>query len=214
MDVHPKDRVFLVYSVAFDGKRGTRFCLSSSYPDTILAAFSGVLWSTLCNGGTLCLASKMDIAAVARTVTHLPVTPSLLSSLEPSEFQLIRLIFVGGEALPLQLVQSWAIPNRRIFNCYGPTETTCVSTMTEVGAGTQQVTIGKPLRGYVVFLVDEALKPVGLGCSGEILIGGVGVARGYLNNPEMTRERFVRFEWLEKGLGGDLCNVWYRTGDL
>ncbi|EGN95868.1 hypothetical protein SERLA73DRAFT_76920 [Serpula lacrymans var. lacrymans S7.3] len=195
MDVHPGDRVFLVYSVAFD-------------------AFSGVIWSTLCNGGTICLADRSNLATVAKSVSHLPVTPSLLSSLIPSDYPNIRGIYCGGEVLPISLVQSWAFAGRRIFNCYGPTETTCVSTMTEVGPSTKQVTIGGPLAGYAVLVVDESLRPVPIGQSGELIIGGLGVARGYYNNPKLTSEKFVKMEWVEIMLGLKRTGRWYRTGDF
>lgn len=179
-----------------------------------LTACSGVIWSTLCNGATLCLADKTNIAAVAKRVTHFPCTPSLLSSLSPNEYPQIRGVFAGGEALPLSLVQSWARDGRRIFNCYGPTETTCAATVTEVRADSRQVTIGGPLVGYAVLVVDQDLKPVGVGVSGELVIGGRGVARGYYGNEKLTSEKFVELEWVEKTLGIKSSGKWYRTGDL
>ncbi|KAI0946415.1 Nonribosomal Peptide Synthase (NRPS) [Taiwanofungus camphoratus] len=195
LGVKPGDRAFLVFSIAFD-------------------ACSGVIWSTLCNGATLCLADKTNIAAVAKRVTHFPCTPSLLSSLSPNEYPQIRGVFAGGEALPLSLVQSWARDGRRIFNCYGPTETTCAATVTEVRADSRQVTIGGPLVGYAVLVVDQDLKPVGVGVSGELVIGGRGVARGYYGNEKLTSEKFVELEWVEKTLGIKSSGKWYRTGDL
>ncbi|KAL6301171.1 putative nonribosomal peptide synthetase [Sparassis latifolia] len=195
MGVQPGDRCFLVFSVAFD-------------------AFSGALWSCLCNGATLCLADKSSIASVAKHASHVPLTPSLLSSLSPGEYPRIRGIFAGGEALPLSLVQSWAREGLRIFNCYGPTETTCAATMIEIHADSQQVTIGRPLVGYAVLVVDENMKPVGVGVSGEMVIGGRGVARGYYANKKLTDEKFVELEWVEKTLGIKGTGKWYRTGDL
>lgn len=171
------------------------------------------MWSTICNGGTLCLADKSDIASVAKTVSIFPATPSLLSSLVPSEFSNIRSIYSGGEALSLSLVKSWASPDRRIFNCYGPTETTCVSTMTEVTPETSKVTIGRPLAGYATLVLDADLNPVGVGESGEIVIGGAGVGRGYLGNARQTEQSFVNIDWVDQQCGGRSSGKWYRTGD-
>jgi len=95
-----------------------------------------------------------------------------------------------------------------IHNMYGPTETCIWSTTSSVGGADDPITIGKPVANTTVYVVDRSLRPVPVGVPGEILIGGAGVARGYLERPELTQERFVpdRFG----GAGARL----YRTGDL
>ncbi|MDT9155940.1 AMP-binding protein, partial [Escherichia coli] len=77
-----------------------------------------------------------------------------------------------------------------LFNTYGPTEATVVATAAEMRPG-QPVTIGGPIPNYSVYVADEALNLLGLGEQGELLIGGPGVAGGYLKRPELTAEKFV-----------------------
>ena len=86
--------------------------------------------------------------------------------------------------------------------------------MTEISPTTKQVTIGGPLAGYAVVVVDESLRPVPIGQSGELVIGGLGVARGYYKNPTLTNEKFVELDWIEAVLGVRKTGRWYRTGDL
>ena len=122
----------------------------------------------------------------------------------------IRLVVVGGEKARGPVCRAWAGltgGRSRWVNAYGPTETTCMSTFHEPGdlPGDGDPPIGRPIAGTVVVVVDDALSPVPAGVTGELLIGGAGLARGYLNHPELTAERFV------DGPGGDRM---YRTGDL
>ena len=80
------------------------------------------------------------------------------------------------------MVERWARPGRRLFNSYGPTETTVVATVAEVLPG-RSVTIGGPIPNYTCYVVDDNLAPVAPGQEGELLIGGPGVAAGYLGRP-------------------------------
>src|SRR5213594_4267580 len=102
----------------------------------------------------------------------------------------LRLLILGGETCPDQLVARWARPGRRIVNTYGPTETTVIATYADLTPGLP-VTIGRPVPGYRVHLLDDDLEPVAAGEIGEICIGGVGVARGYVGLPEQTAARFI-----------------------
>ncbi len=115
----------------------------------------------------------------------------------------LRLLYLGGEALTADLVDRWA-PGRWLENGYGPTECTVTVTRTRVYAG-EPVTIGKPLRNATAWVLDGELREVPPGETGELCIGGQAVTRGYLNRPELTRERFV-----DHPLHGRI----YRTGDL
>lgn len=115
----------------------------------------------------------------------------------------LRLLYLGGEALTADLVDRWA-PGRWLENGYGPTECTVTVTRTRVFAG-ELVTIGKPLRNATAWVLDANLNEVPPGETGELCIGGQAVTRGYLNLPELTREKFV-----EHPVHGRL----YRTGDL
>ena len=127
----------------------------------------------------------------------------------------IRLVVVGGEKARGPAYRAWARlagGRSRWVNAYGPTETTCMSTFYEApadgggdGDGDGDPPIGQPLPNTTVVVVDGDLRPVPAGTTGELLIGGAGLARGYLNSPELTAKRFV------EGPGGDRM---YRTGDL
>ena len=95
----------------------------------------------------------------------------------------------------------------RFLNLYGPTEATVSATATELRASDERVHIGKPMSNYQCYIVDEqTLQPCPVGVPGELLIGGVGVARGYLKRPELTAEKFIANPFGEGRV--------YRTGDL
>ncbi len=116
-------------------------------------------------------------------------------------------ILCGGEALAAELASELVFRAKSVWNMYGPTETTIWSTMTEVKAG--KITIGTPIANTQVYILDEQLQPVAAGIPGEILIGGLGVARGYLNRLELTAAKFIPDMFRRKD-GGFL----YKTGDL
>jgi len=114
-------------------------------------------------------------------------------------------VLCGGEALPADLADQ--IRQRAtLWNMYGPTETTIWSTCAHLPAGTP-VTIGRPIDNTTVFIVDAGMRPVPIGATGELLIGGDGLARGYRGRPELTAERFLPVA----AAGGARL---YRTGDL
>ena len=114
----------------------------------------------------------------------------------------LRLLYVGGEALPQELADRWA-RGRRMVNGYGPTECTVTVTRAEVRPG-EPVTIGDAVPGNRALVLDEELDEVPHGAWGELCIAGIGLARGYLGRDELTREKFVPHP-----VHGRL----YRTGD-
>ncbi|MEP6914509.1 MAG: amino acid adenylation domain-containing protein, partial [Acidobacteriota bacterium] len=118
-------------------------------------------------------------------------------------------LLCGGEALPRDLARPLATKGRALWNMYGPTETTIWSTSHLVSADDQVVSIGRPLANTQVYVLDPRLAPVPVGVPGELYIGGAGVARGYLNQPALTAERFVPDPFC--GVAGARM---YRTGDL
>ena len=115
----------------------------------------------------------------------------------------LKLLYVGGEALPLDLADRWA-RGRRMVNGYGPTECTVTALRTEVVSG-QPVTIGGPIPGLRAWVLDAELREVPEGEPGELCLGGLGLARGYRHQPEVTAQKF-----LEHPEFGRI----YRTGDL
>jgi len=123
----------------------------------------------------------------------------------------LRLMILGGERLGAQTVEQWrsmGLPVR-LLNAYGPTETTITATLGEAGKEQGPITIGRPLPGRRVYILDQHGQPVAVGVVGELHIGGPLLARGYLNRPELTRERFV-----PDPFGAQPAARLYRTGDL
>ena len=148
---------------------------------------------------------------VRHDVSHLQCTPSLASvfAADPkaaAALGSLRKLLLGGEALPPALLQELhplLHAGAEVINLYGPTETTVWSTAGAVEPGAP-VRLGRPLANTLLAVVDRHLRPLPPGVPGELLIGGAGVARGYLDRPELTAERFV-----QHGAG-----TFYRTGDL
>jgi amino acid adenylation domain-containing protein len=124
----------------------------------------------------------------------------------------LRLVILGGERLTAHAVREWrelGVPGARLVNAYGPTEATITATLAEAGTEPEPVTIGRPLPGRAVYILDDGGRPVPAGVPGELYIGGPLLARGYLNQPTLTRERFV-----PDPFGGRPGGRLYRTGDV
>jgi UDP-N-acetylmuramate--L-alanine ligase len=140
-------------------------------------------------------------------LSHLSLTPSALSSLPRHDYPSLSHVIVAGEVCPPDLAARFP-PRVRFFNAYGPTEATVFSTAGECRPG-EPVTIGRPLANTDVWILDDAVKPVPVGVTGELWVGGVPLARGYLRRPELTAERFAMLP----GPEGRSVRA-YRTGDL
>lgn len=172
------------------------------------------IWTPYLVGATLFVASPETMGDAEALpglleragVTVIDTVPTLLGIL-PADVPSLRLILLGGEALPPAIVQKWSRPGRRILNTYGPTETTVVATAAEAVPG-EPVTIGRPIANYTAYVVDEELRLLKPGEQGELLIGGPSVARGYHGRPELTAEKFVA-----NPFGGVDDPVLYRSGD-
>lgn len=130
-------------------------------------------------------------------------------------FSQLRYLLVGGDVMaPSMAARALAkvSPPKQLLNVYGPTETTTFATafvVTREAARADSLPIGKPITNTRAYVLDGDRMPVGVGVAGEIYVGGPGVARGYLNQPELTAERFVE-DSFDRKLGEKL----YRTGDL
>ena len=176
-----------------------------------------LLW-TLTRGFTVVLHDEEAAATIGEEivrhgVTHLQMTPSLarMLTLAPRAFAALaglKQMLLGGEAVPAALIHHL----RQVFrgeipNMYGPTETTIWSTTCRVGEVGGLVSIGKPIANTQIYILDAELQPVPIGESGELYIGGEGMARGYWNRPELTAERFLAVSELSS-------SRIYRTGDL
>ncbi|AQA20715.1 amino acid adenylation domain protein [Rhodococcus sp. MTM3W5.2] len=141
-----------------------------------------------------------------RGVSHALITPAMLSSMDPAGLADLLVLGVGGEACNAELVARWQ-PGRTMLNGYGPTEATDISTVGDLEVG-RAVTIGVPVRGFEVMVLDARLRPVPVGVSGELYVAGPALARGYHGRHALTAERFVANPY---GAPGDRM---YRTGDV
>ncbi|MBC3953751.1 non-ribosomal peptide synthetase [Pseudomonas triticifolii] len=178
-------------------------------------AMAWEVWPTLCAGATLHLApvqeSGEDIDALLRwwltqplDVSFLPTPVAEYAFSLDEDHPTLRTLLIGGDRLR-QFAE-----NRRydVVNNYGPTETTVVATSGRVRAGAS-LHIGGPIANTRVYVLDERLQPMPIGVTGELYIGGSGVARGYLNRSQMTQERFLADPFSQDPQGR-----MYRSGDL
>lgn len=118
-------------------------------------------------------------------------------------------VLCGGEALPLTLAKKLVTKCAALWNMYGPTETTIWSTLKQITTADTLISIGKPIDDTVVYILDQNNQPVAPGAQGEICIGGAGLARGYLNQPQLTAEKFIDYN-----TPGQQTLRLYKTGDL
>ena len=118
-------------------------------------------------------------------------------------------VICGGEALPIDLANRILGVASSLWNVYGPTETTIWSTVKKLSANDKTISIGRPINNTSVYILDKFLKPLAPGVPGEIYIGGDGVAKGYLNRPELTDEKFINDPFAEAS-----GTKMYSTGDL
>lgn len=123
-----------------------------------------------------------------------------------------KAVWSGGEKYPMQLLTSLQSMGVHIYNTYGPTEITVSSNIKDL-TSCCKVTVGQPLLNYEEFIVDPWGNQLPVGFTGELLIGGPGVARGYNNLPEMTAERFVEYDGIRVYKSGDLAR-WEPDGDV
>src|ERR1035441_550288 len=194
--VQPCDRVYQGFSLTFD----------ASVEEIWLGFFAG---ATLVVGTKEMVRSGSALSRmlVDAGVTVLSCVPTLLAMMD-EDVPTVRLLILGGETCPTDLAKRWWRPGRRVFNTYGPTEATVIATCGECHPD-EPVTIGSPVPNYLACILDEQLRPVAAGVAGELCLGGIGLARGYLGRPELTREKFISLA----GDGGPAQRL-YRTGDL
>ena len=198
---------------AIDNKPGVWLAVTSVTFDISVLE---LLW-TLTRGFTVVVLGDEGTSGIAKQikrhgVTHLQMTPSLariltLDANTFAAFASLDQILLGGEAVPASLIHRIReVFAGEIHNMYGPTETTIWSTTYPVTMPGLTVPIGKPMANTQVFLVDAEMRQVPFGETGELLIGGDGVARGYWNKPDLTAERFLIIPDLS-------TERVYRTGD-
>ncbi|MEV0911040.1 amino acid adenylation domain-containing protein [Streptomyces hokutonensis] len=190
---------------------GTRTLQFATY------SFDAAVWElcvSLLSGGTLVQVEDDSRAGrpLADFVTahrvNLAVLPPAVVAAFPDDVRLPDdfVLMVAGEACPPEVVQRWSA-SHRMFNGYGPTETTVMTTLSEPLTGGRPP-IGGPVAGHRTYVLDPALNLVPVGVTGELYVGGTGLAVGYLNRPGLTAGRFVADPFGPPG------SRMYRTGDL
>jgi amino acid adenylation domain-containing protein len=172
----------------------------------------------LISGGRLVLASRDEVidgslllqrirSSGATTLQATPATWKLMLEAGWQKTPGLKML-CGGEALSRELANRMLERGGELWNMYGPTETTIWSAVRRIEPGLDPVLIGLPIANTQFYIVDKELEPVPIGVAGELLIGGDGLSRGYLNRPELTAQRFI-----ENPFSGSGSRV-YRTGDL
>ena len=157
---------------------------------------------------TLLAGPELAAFAEEREATCGIMTPTALASVPEGALAIVRCLVLGGEPWPAGLAERW-VGGRRLFNVYGPTEAAVCTTIGEVAPGS--ISIGRPVAGARVYVLDRRLDLVPAGAHGELCVGGIVVGRGYLGRPDLTAERFV-----PDPFGGQLGEPGarlYRTGD-
>ncbi|WP_042390690.1 non-ribosomal peptide synthetase [Streptacidiphilus melanogenes] len=199
-DFGPQDRLLQLPALNFDMSQGE-------------------IWTAFLVGGTVVAVSPEDaqspeaLTALLRDqrVTYAGLPPAMQSVMEPEPYPDLKYVMGGAEVLPPELVNKWNLPGRRYLNLYGPTECAIGQTDYEVEqkVWTTPPPIGRPQLNRQVYVVDQWNNLVPKGVHGELLIGGAegGLARGYLNQPEMTAEKFITDPF-------DPSSKVYRSGDL
>ena len=197
--IEPGSRVLQFASFSFDA------CVSE-------------VMTTLCQGAALYFGPRGKLLAgetlgevVAQYgITHATLPPAVLNGVtDEGDFGTLRTLALAGEALPDSLASRWA-RGRRLINAYGPTESTVCATSYHYRPGRPGAPpIGRPLANAKVYILDQRKEPVPIGVAGELYIGGIGVARGYLNREELTAARFLSDPFTSEPKAR-----MYRTGDL
>ena len=183
------------------------------------------LWGPLLTGGATVVMppGQARLERLAETIERDGATAALFISpqlhmvvdRDPQELRGLRHVLVGGDVLSADHVRRLLAAGvvDEVIHCYGPTESTLFATIDvirEVPEGETSLPIGKPIENTTCHVVDEQLRPVSVGEEGELLIGGLGLAQGYVNRPELTAEKFVPDPFSTPDSGERL----YRTGDL
>jgi amino acid adenylation domain-containing protein len=222
VEIHHRAVVRLLINQNYVDLNGSETFLHLSPPSFDASFFE--IWGALLHGGRCVVLpsrafSTFELARVLKNngVNVLWLTASLFNSVIDSDAKAlagISQLIIGGESLSVPHVTRALerLPNTRLVNGYGPTENTTFSTSyvmaPELDATSASVPIGRPIANTQVYVLDQQMNPLPVGAAGDLYVGGDGLARGYLNEPGLTAEKFVPNPYSEEP-GARL----YRTGD-
>jgi amino acid adenylation domain-containing protein len=197
-NLQPSNRILQFASLSFD----------ASIFEIVMALGIG---ATLYLTNKECLLPGKALLQLLRekAITHVILPPAVLAVLATESLPALQTIISAGESCSDDIIKRWWNPSRRFFNAYGPTEATVWSTVAEIKSVSEKPFIGRPIANTEIYILDKHLQPVPVGILGELYIGGDGLARGYLNCPELTAKKFIRNPFNDKK-GARL----YKTGDL
>ncbi len=206
-DLTAQDYILQFASIGFDA------AAEEIYPCLVSGATLVLRTEAMLDPQTLlafCCEAKITVLDLPTAFWH-QLTDSLCVSPEPFP-ESVRLVILGGERALPAYVAEWrerVAPDVRLLNTYGPTEATIVTTMFDMNTAETlpgEVPIGRPIPGALACVLDPYQQPVPVGVPGELYIGGLGLARAYMNNPALTAERFVQPAFQPE-------TRLYRTGD-
>lgn len=147
-------------------------------------------------------------ALTAWGITHITLPPSLAEAIDPEDLPTLKTLILAGEAAPETLFCQWSNETRKLVNAYGPTEATVCTSMMDCSQLQGPPSIGRAMANMETYLLDDYLEPVPPGVPGELYIGGMGLARGYLGRPDLTASAFIPNPFSQQP-GARL----YRSGD-
>lgn len=194
--------------------------------------FDACIWETmlaLCSGASLYLNKRTDMVPGGtledtmreQEITHIFSPPAALQCIDiercPSSLQTL---FIGGDVTPVELAKKWAQSGRDFIHVYGPTETTIATAFYPYRLDKpEKLPLGWPMANTQIYILDGHMSPTPIGVTGEMYIGGVGVARGYLNREDLNEEKFVEDIFYSEKTKGGANNAeesarLYKTGDL
>ncbi len=209
LDLGPGERVLQFAMFSFDA------CVAEIF--TALGSGAALVFA---EQDTLASAPDLEQLLIDQGITVVTLPPTMLRTLAPERLPGLRAVISAGEDCPLDVARRWS-KGRRLFNGYGPTEATVGPALypapDPLPKGMTRFPIGRPLPNTQMYILDPRQQPVPVGVPGEIFIGGVGVAQGYLNRPDLTARSFIPNPFTaprQPAPGDPGPGRLYRTGDL
>lgn len=203
-------------NVGFEIKEKSRVLQFAAF---VFDAAVSEIFTALSFGGTLYIIStsvRQDANLLVEylgrhKITVATIPPAMLSAMPYQHLPDLKVVVVAGELCPLDVMQKWSA-GRKLINAYGPTEATVCATMHFWKSGSANSDIGKPIDNIDTYILDKYGNSVPVGAKGELYIAGISLARGYLNDVQLTVDRFIENKFVTAE--GSQTSRFYKTGDL